>query len=257
VVDGSSAVWFGAANFVVLKVADDDVELAISIESTVTVTGCASCGTRARAKDRRWVRLRDAPSADRAVRVEWRKRVWSCPEPDCEVRTWTEQSQLADPRRVLTVRAGEWAADRIAAIEGTPASIARGFGVSWSTVWSTVERIGQARVEDPERVGRTAMVGFDETVMQPAHRRRRRRLVTAVVDVMSGQILDVFEGHDAKDLRAWLVSMPAEWRQWHCCVGRKRDNLSPQDRGNQVCESVRVAYLGRSASPISDGASDR
>ena len=59
-VDGSSAVWFGAANFVVLEVADDGVELTISIESTVTVAGCASCGTRARAKDRRWVRLRDA-----------------------------------------------------------------------------------------------------------------------------------------------------------------------------------------------------
>jgi transposase len=212
VVDGSSAVWFGAPSFEVLDVADDGVELIISIQSTTTVTGCASCGTRARAKDRRWVRLRDAPSGDRAVRVEWRKRVWSCPEPDCEVKTWTEQSPLADARRVLTVRAGEWATDRIAAIEGTPASIARGFGVSWSTVWSTVERIGRARVEDPERVGRTAMVGFDETVMQPAHRRRRRRLVTAVVDVTCGQILDVFEGHDAADLRIWLASMPAVWR---------------------------------------------
>jgi transposase len=56
------------------------------------------------------------------------------------------------------------------------------------------------------------MVGFDETVMQPAHRRRRHRFVTAVVDVTCGQILDVFEGHDAKDLRAWLASMPAAWR---------------------------------------------
>ena len=69
-VDGSSAVWFGAANFEVLNVTDDGVELIISVQSTMTVTGCASCGTRARAKDRRWVRLRDAPSADRAVRVE-------------------------------------------------------------------------------------------------------------------------------------------------------------------------------------------
>ena len=212
-VDGSSAVWFGAPNFVVLDVADDGVELVVAVESTVTVTGCVSCGTRARAKDRRWVRLRDAPSADRAVRVEWRKRVWSCPEPACEVKTWTERAPLADARRVLTVRAGEWATDRVEAIEGTPASIARGFGVSWSTVWSVVERIGQARVDDPERVGATAMVGFDETVMQPAHRRRRRRFVTAVVDVTCGQILDVFEGHDAKDLREWLASMPAAWRE--------------------------------------------
>jgi transposase len=55
------------------------------------------------------------------------------------------------------------------------------------------------------------MVGFDETVMQPARRRRRRRFVTAVVDVGTVQILDVFEGRDAKDLRAWLAAMPAGW----------------------------------------------
>ena len=186
--DGSSAVWFGAPNFVVLDVADDGVELTIWVESTVTVTGCTSCGTRARAKDRRWVSLRDAPSADRAVRVEWRKRVWSCPEPDCEVKTWTEQSSFAQPRRVLTVRAGEWAADRIAAIQGTPASIARGFGVSWPTVWSTVERIGRARVDDPERVGRTAMVAARLTVVMTGRSRdpvraiaRARRLRSPLV----------------------------------------------------------------------------
>src|SRR5690606_28763842 len=80
-----------------------------------------------------------------------------------------------------------------------------------STVWSAVERLGSVRVEDPGRVGPTAQVGFDETVMQPAHRRRRRRFVTAVVDVATGQILDVFEGRKAKDLRAWMAAMPPSW----------------------------------------------
>jgi transposase len=212
VVDGSSAVWFGAANFRVLDVVDDGHEVTISLESTVTMTGCVSCGTRAKAKDRRWVALRDAPSGDRAVVVRVWRRVWSCPDPDCSTRTWTEACELAGPRRVLTHRASAWATDRIAAIEGTVASIARQFGVSWPTVWSAVERDGRERVDDPSRVGETQMVGFDETVMQPAHRRRRRRFITAVVDVTTGQILDVFEGRDAADLRAWLASMPGSWR---------------------------------------------
>ena len=211
-VDGSSAVWFGAPNFRVLDVVDDGFEVTISVESTVTTVGCVSCGTRARAKDRRWVSLRDAPSGGRAVVLRVWKRVWSCPDPDCPARTWTEPCELAEPRRVLTGRAVVWAADRIAAVEGTVASIARGFGVSWPTVWTAVERVGSARVDDPARVGATPMVGFDETVMQPAHRRRRRRFVTAVVDVISGQVLDVFEGRNAADLRAWLSSMPAAWR---------------------------------------------
>jgi hypothetical protein len=77
---------------------------------------------------------------------------------------------------------------------------------------------GTVRADAAERVGVTPMVGFDETVMQPAYRRRRRRLVTAVVDVTCGQILDVVEGHNASDLRDWLASssrgvMPAHDEQ--------------------------------------------
>jgi transposase len=211
VVEGSGACWFGAPGFVVLAVIDDGHELVVEVETTATVVGCGGCGSRARAKDRRWVTLRDAPAGGRPVRVRWHKRVWSCPDDDRDVVTWTEEAELAEPRRVLTSRAARWATDRVAAIEGTPASIARGFGVSWSTVWRAVERIGAERLEDPARVGLTAMVGFDETVMQPAHRRRRRRFVTAVVDVATGQILDVFEGRDARDLRRWMRDLPPAW----------------------------------------------
>jgi transposase len=158
------------------------------------------------------VSLRDTPTGDRAVVLRVWRRVWSCPDPDCSTRTWTESCELADPRRVLTHRAVAWATERIAAVEGTVASIARGFGVSWPTVWTAVEQAGRAQVEDPDRIGPAAMVGFDETVMQPAHRRRRRRFVTAVVDVATGQILDVFEGRNAVDLRIWLAEQSPEWR---------------------------------------------
>lgn len=197
-VEVSSACWFGAPGFVVLDVNDDDFDVVVEVETTAVVVGCSGCGSRARAKDRRWVTLRDAPAGSRPVLVRWRKRIWECPERDCDVKTWTEQASLAAPRQVLTTRAQRWACERVEAVEATPASLARGFGVSWSTVWGAVERLGRERVDDPTRVPATEMVGFDETVMQPAHRRRRRRFVTAVVDVASGQILDVFEGRDAR-----------------------------------------------------------
>jgi transposase len=214
VVDGT-ALWLSARGFVVRDVVEDGDELVVAIETTTDVpVGCAACGTRARAKDRRRVRLRDAPIGDRAVQLEWHKRVWSCPEPECTTNSWTEQRpELAGSRRVLTARAQRWVCDRVRAIEGTPASCARMLGVSWSTTWAAVVEHGKPQVDDLARVGATAMVGFDETVMQPAHRRRRRRFITAVVDVTCGQILDVFEGHDAADLRVWLAGMPAAWRE--------------------------------------------
>lgn len=64
--DGSSAVWFGAAGFEVLDVVVGDAELVVEVQTTATVIGCERCGTRARAKDRRWVTVRDAPAGDLA-----------------------------------------------------------------------------------------------------------------------------------------------------------------------------------------------
>lgn len=119
---------------------------------------------------------------------------------------------MAASRHTLTTRAEQWVCARVAALEGTPASCARRLGVTWSTAWAAVERHGGPLVEDPARVGPTTQVGFDETVMSPARRRRRRRFITAVVDVVSGQILDVFEGRNAADLQQWLASRPAWWR---------------------------------------------
>ena len=213
--EGSSgAVWFGASGFTTLAVYELGDELVVEIETTATVVGCHGCGVRAVTKDRRWVAVRDAPVGDRPVVLRWRKRVWSCSDPDCQVRTWTEQRpDLVEPRRLLTTREGRWACSRVRALEGTPASCARTLGVSWPTVWSAVREHGCRLVDDPGRVGLTEMVGFDETVMQPAHRRRRRLFVTVAVDVVTGQIIDVFEGRDAADLRAWLASQPSEWRQ--------------------------------------------
>jgi transposase len=160
----------GARGFIVRDVVEVGDELVVAIETTTEVlVGCASCGTRARAKDRRRVRLRDVPIGGRGVQLEWHKRVWSCPKPECETNTWTEQRcDVAGARRVLSMRAAQWVCDRVAAIEGTPASCARTLGVSWSTVWAAVVEYGTPQVDAAGRVGVTAMVGFDETVMQPA-----------------------------------------------------------------------------------------
>ena len=115
-----------------------------------------------------------------------------------------------------------WATDRVAAIEATPASLARELGVTWSTVWAAVSRHAQARVD---AVGRdSTQVGFDETVMSPAKRHRRRRFITAAVDVTDGRIIDVFDGRNANDLTGWLDEQPVEW-----VAGIKVISLDPHE----------------------------
>ena len=214
-VEGSAVAWFGAFGLEVTGVEEVDGEVVVRVQTPGgREVWRGSCGCRARSKGRREVVLRDAPGGDgRPVRVRWNKRLWECGNAQCGSGSWTEQSELAGPRRVLTFRAARWAVGRLVAVEGSVASAARGLGVSWRTVWSAVEAAAEQVAADPRRVGPTARVGFDETVMASAARRRRRRFITAVVDASSGQIVDVFDGRDAAGLRKWVSRQPRWWAE--------------------------------------------
>jgi transposase len=210
--DSSVVVWFSAPGFRQLAAVEVDGELVVDVETTLVRVGCRWCGVPARPKDRRWVSVRDAPAGDRPVVLRWRKRVWVCDDRDCGEKTWTEQRpDFVVPRHALMVRAQRWVFNRVRPVQGTPASCARALGVSWWTAMAAVRWFGQPLVDDPGRVGITAQVGFDETVMSPARHLQRRRFITATVDVQSGQIIDVFNGRDASDLRKWLGEQPVWW----------------------------------------------
>lgn len=207
----TSVAVFGLPGFALLEVVPVDTELEYVIETTAEVAGCATCGTFARAKDRRDAVLRDLPHGEWPVRLRWRKRVWSCPDPDCPTKTWTETSWLAAPRKHLTHRARAEICRRVGEDNASVAHCAKSFGVGWHAAWSAVLDVGTPLAEDPGRTEGVRCVGLDETMYLHARRGRRRVLVTRVVDVETGRLLDVFTGRDAKDLRAWMAEMPHEW----------------------------------------------
>ena len=51
-----------------------DDELVVTVESTVEFTGCAACGCRAVAHERKVVPIRDLACFGRPTRLVWRKR---------------------------------------------------------------------------------------------------------------------------------------------------------------------------------------
>ena len=140
--------------------------------------------------------------------IRWTKHKGS--RQRCCVGSWTERSGLAGPRRVLTERAVGWAVGRLASVEGSVASLARQLGVAWHTMWSHLTASAEQAAAGAHRVGPVAKLGFDETVMASASR-RRRRFITAAVDADIGRVVDVFEGRDAVDLRRWVSKQPAWW----------------------------------------------
>ena len=267
-VEASSVVLLGADCVEITRVRVDGGETVLWVQTPdAQRVLCGACGVRARSKGRREVRLRDAPGPDGGVcEVRWRKRIWWCPNAGCETRTWTEECELAAPRRVLTCRAEQWAAARLEAVEGSVASTARRLGVAWATVWSAVAAWARQVVGDPGRVGPVARLGLDETVMRSASRLARRRYVSAAVDAATGQVIDIFDGRNAADLHRWLEQQPAGWLaaiEVVCCDPHEgyRSGITRARRDTHLSDSVKIAadafHIVRLANQALDGARRR
>ena len=124
----SASRLLGLDGFEVLAAEVVGGEWQLVVQTTATVVGCIGCGVRAELHGRRTVRVRDLPSGGRPVVLWWRKRIWRCGEPACEVRTWTERAAAIGRRAVLTGRARVEACRRVGKDAHTVAAVARDLG---------------------------------------------------------------------------------------------------------------------------------
>jgi len=196
----------GLPGFRVLAVTENGNELLVGIETIRQAAGCPTCGVIARTKDRLRVLIRDLPVFDRAVRLAWCKRRFSCLEPECPQRTWTERSEELPDRRVLSARAGRECTRAVGEEARSVASLARWLGVSWATVMSAVRDYGTPLVDDPGRVEDVSSLGIDETAFLKANPEHPTMYVTGLVDLERRVLIDMIEGNRAIDVSRWLSS---------------------------------------------------
>ncbi|MGH9029566.1 MAG: ISL3 family transposase [Acidimicrobiales bacterium] len=197
-------LWLGLPGFRVTAMTNDGDELLVGIETVRRAAGCPSCGVIARTKDRLRVVIRDLPCFDRRVKLVWSKRRFSCPEPECPQRTWTEHSDELPDRHVLSARAGREATRAVGEEARSVASLARWLGVAWSTVMEAVRHYGTPLVDDPDRVGDVTALGIDETAFLAANAEHATALVTGFVDLDAHVLIDMIEGNRAIDVSRWL-----------------------------------------------------
>jgi transposase len=156
----SGSILLGLDGFDVTAAEVTDDEWRLAVQTTATTVGCAACGTQARLHARRTVRVRDLPMGGRPVVLAWRKRIWRCIEPACEVRTWTEQRVAIRPRAVLTERARAEACRRVGKDAHAVAAVARDLGVGWATIMRAVHEHGTPLVDDPARLEEVTALGW-------------------------------------------------------------------------------------------------
>lgn len=208
------ALIVGLPEVNVLGVEDEPGEpLRIHVETVTAVMGCAACGTRAWLKDQRPVTLVDLAAFGRPAVLVWHKRRWRCPEPGCEVKTFTEQQpEIAAARAGVTDRAGRWMCRQVGQGQAVSA-VAAELGCDWHTVMDAALAYGTPLVEDPDRIGAVTALGLDETLFVRTGAFKRRSWVTSIVDVTRpAQLLDIVEGRTAKAPSEWIEARSQTWR---------------------------------------------
>ncbi|MCA1704863.1 MAG: transposase family protein [Actinobacteria bacterium] len=205
----------GLDGFRVLGVHEGTDELVVTIETVVDLVGCGRCGTRAEAKDRKVIDIRDLTCFGRPARLRWIKRRWRCNDADCDARTWTEHSRYVDAQAVLTRRAGAEACRQVGEEARAVSQVAAELGVCWWTVMNAVIEHGTPLVDDPDRIGAVRQLGVDETTYMAATRFHPTIYATGLVDLEAKVLIDLVEGNGAADLRRWTTNAVGSsgWRR--------------------------------------------
>ena len=161
---GATAL-LGLDGFVVGAQLEVDGEVWLSVETDADVAGCEVCGVRAIGHGRRLVRVRDLPVGDRTTVLVRRKRIWRCADPDCDVKTSSEDTDAIAPRAVATERARAEMCRRVGKDGHSVAEVARAFGVSWHAAMAAVRDHGRPRVDhcQPSWLRLPSAIGLDET----------------------------------------------------------------------------------------------
>jgi transposase len=183
----------------------------LAVERTEDRAWCERCGVRATGHGRRRVVLRDLPITDRPVVLVWAKRLWRCAEPACPVRTWSEECDEIAPRAVLTERTRAEICRRVGPGEQSVARAARDFGVSWHAAMAAVRDHGQPRVDHLARLGAPSAIGLDETSFLAGSAEHPTLLVTGIMDLDRGRLVDVLPARSATAVTGWLAAKPARW----------------------------------------------
>ncbi|MDF1595101.1 MAG: transposase [Acidimicrobiia bacterium] len=206
-----ATVLVGMPGFVVGAQQLVDGELWLFVETVTDVVGCVGCGTRATGHGRSRTLVRDLPISGTPTVLAWSKRRFRCPDPDCEVATWSETTSEILPRAALTERARRRIAEMVNVDGDSIAAAAAAFGVGWHTAHQATAVFTDPAVDDPDRLEGVSAIGVDEKRFLNATGDHRTVYTTQIVDLDRHRLLDVIEGRSRDVLGKWLTERGEDW----------------------------------------------
>jgi len=127
-----------------------------------TAAACPSCGVfSTRVKEYVSTRPRDLPQGRARLNLVWRKRRWSCREPLCGRKSFTESVSAVPAGARITTRLRDHAGELV--VDGQCATVAaagRLTGVFWPTVMDATRAVAERVLQ--EESGPVEVLGIDE-----------------------------------------------------------------------------------------------
>ena len=128
----------------------------------------------------------------------------------CPRTTWSEGSDQIAVRAKVTLRVGDWVADRLQYDDAHVAALARRLGVDWHPCWAAAKPVLETRTRAPERLENVAALGVDEHVWRHVGP-QKPRMLTGMVDIsrdkkghVNARLLDVVPGRSGPVYSNWL-----------------------------------------------------
>ena len=207
-------VGLGDVDLVGINDSGEGAPLGVVIGSRKPRPLCESCGGPVWSKGHRTVVLVDLPAFGRPVRLRWRKRRWTCPNPDCEIRSFIEQDPtIGLQRALLTSRAARWVTVQVGGRGRPIQEVAAELGCGWHTVNNEVGRWGEALLEaDTDRIGEVGAVGIDKKRCSGGKAGGAPKSGAPLSSTWEATSrFDIVGGRTAESAAAWFRAQPTEW----------------------------------------------
>lgn len=177
--------------------------VTVTARSAAEQARCPGCGVMSGERHDSYARfLRDLPAFGRRVVIRLRSRILECGNPDCAKKTFAEQiggltsawaratPLLAGALEAAAAVLGGRAGARLAGKLGLPAS-------RWQMLRLVIGLPGEAVVTAPR------MLGMDDFAFK-----RGREYGTVLIDMETGDIIDVLADRETGTVRKWLEDHP-------------------------------------------------
>ncbi len=195
-----SRVLTGLHEYTIVAAEDTPNSLTVRVVASALSAPCPSCGEFSTAvKGVRAQVVRDVAHGGRAVLLIVSKRSFRCTADWCERKTFTQQTNEIAARRRTTSRCREQIGR--AAKDRSTASVAREYGVSWSTAWTAIRHVA---VRELALFGRQvpAVIGIDETRFW-----WREPWLTGIVNLANSDLIEMVCGRSSQTLREWVSGL--------------------------------------------------